>query len=167
MELLRKLFKRKQAAQIPQRVAIRSGSVVTEVGASAILHALFSSISANLEPAGWGSRFPLVMNSLYQGRLVASDCAAAIDELHAIESELRELPVSVLVWDIEDRAAPPSPHYHAGAQAANLAEYFITVNGLGLLRQGLIESVESAAEFGDDVQIFTFSNAQDLFARNA
>jgi Immunity protein 70 len=159
-------FFRSSASSPPgQRVAIRTGSVLTEVGAPAILHALCSSISANLEPAGWGSRFPMVLNRLYQGRLAASDCPAALLELRTIERELQAVPVSRLVWDHEKRRRAPSPHYRAAHGAQNIADYFVTVNGLNLLRAGLIESVESAVEFNDDVQLVTFSSPDRFFGR--
>lgn len=163
MKLFNRLFKHKQTPPIPQRVAIRSGSVVTEIGAGAILHGLFSTISANLEPDGWGTAFPVTMNQLYHGTLAPSDCAAALRELRAIEDALMEVPTSNIVWDIENRTAPPSPHYTAGADARNAADYFVTVNGLNLLRHGLIESVESALEFGNEVRIITFDTPADFF----
>jgi Immunity protein 70 len=149
--------------QTAGRVALLTGSVLTEVGAPAILHALCSSISANLEPAGWGSRFPMVLNRLYQGHLPASACPAALLELRTIERELQDIPVSRVVWDYDDRSRAPSLHYRAPPEAQNLAGYFVTVNGLNLLRAGLIESVESAVEFGDDVRIVTFSSPDDFF----
>ncbi len=156
-------FRSPAPARMAERVALRTGSVLTEVGAPSILHALYSSISANLEPQGWGSRFPVVMNRLYQGRLPASDCPAALAELRTIERELQEIPVSRVIWDYDDRSRAPSPHYRAPPEAQNLAGYFVTVNGLNLLRAGLIESVESAVEFGHDVRVATFNSPQDFF----
>lgn len=167
MKLSSRLFKHKQPPRISSRVAIKSGSVVTEIGAGAILHGLFSTISANLEPDGWGTAFPVTMNQLYQGSLAPSDCAAALRELRAIEEALAEVPASNIVWDIENRMSPPNPHYAAGADARNAADYFVTVNGLNLLRHGLIESVESALEFGDEVRIITFDTPADFFRDKA
>ena len=163
MKLFGKLFNRPRPRP-PQRVAISAGSVVTEVGAGAILHGLFSSISANLEPGGWGTRFPVTLNRLYQGALPAAEAALALEELRTIERELSGLPVSRLVWDVDDRSKPPSPHYRAPAGAENLADYFVTVNGLNLLRAGLIESVASAVEFRHDVRIVGFDDPAQYFA---
>lgn len=167
MKLLRRLFKRSSEAPAPKRVAIRAGSVITEVGAASILHGLFSTISANLEPAGWGSRFPYTMHSLYRGELQPSDCASALRELKEIDEELSQLPVSQVVWDIDEPTSPPSPYYHLGAGASNAAEFFVTVNGLNLLRRGLIDSLESAVEFGHPINIITFSSPADMFVGRA
>jgi hypothetical protein len=51
--------------------------------------------------------------------------------------------------------------------ASNAAEFFVTVNGLNLLRAGLIESAESAIEFGHPINIITFGSSAELFAGRA
>lgn len=163
MKLFKTLFKRQHSHPEPQRVAIKTGSVITEVGSSAILHALFSTISFNLEPDGWGTRFPVTMNRLYQGSLRAEDNAAALRELQIIDAELKAVSIHKIVWDIEDLSKEPSPHYKSGSGAQNAVDYFITVNGLNLLRSGLIESVESALEFDDEVHIIKFRTPRDFF----
>ena len=165
MNLFKRLFGKKPEA--PRRAALRNGSVVTEVGPAAILHALFSTVAARLEPNGWGSRFPITMNRLYQGRLEAVDAPGCLAELRQIEQELSQLPPSAVVWDIEVPERPPSPHYLLGASAANASEYFVTANGLNLLRGGLIDNVESAVEFKDHVEIITFGSPADFFAGRA
>ena len=45
------------------------------------VHSFFSTISYNLEKDGWGSRFPYLMNKLYQGELSFQDAAKANEEL--------------------------------------------------------------------------------------
>lgn len=166
MSLLRRLFGTRSPppSPPPARVAIRAGSVVTEIGPAAILHGLFSTIAANLEPGGWGSRFPITMHRLYRGELLPGDCRQALQELRTIDAALTQRPVSSVVWDADDPARPPSPHYRLGDGAANAAEFFVTVNGLNLLRAGLIESVESAVEFGHPVHIVAFGSHAALFA---
>jgi hypothetical protein len=163
MRLLARLRPKRRAAPPVERVAIRTGSVVTEVGAAAILHGLFSTISANLEPAGRGTRFPVTMNRLYSGSVTAADARAALDELRIIETELSAVSVDRVVWDIDDRSVRPNPHYRPRVDARNAADYFVTVNGLDLLRAGLIESLESAVEFGHDVSVVTFTGPADFY----
>ena len=165
MKLFKRLFGKQPEA--PRRVALRNGSVVTEVGPAAILHAFFSTVAARLEPNGWGSRFPITMNHLYQGRLEAVDASACLAELREIDQELSQLPPSSVVWDIEAPKRPPSPHYLLGASSTNASEYFVTVNGLNLLRGGLIDNVESAVEFRDHVEIITFGSPSDFFGGRA
>lgn len=144
-------------------VAIRAGSVLTQVGPPEVMHALFSTVSANLEAGVWGSRFPMTMGRLYEGHLPTENARVALRELQEIVDGLCELPVARVVWDIEHPAQPVPDWYRRGAGVSNVADFFVTVNGLLLLRQGLIESVESAVEFGHDVRIIPFD--QEAFLR--
>ncbi len=167
MGLFSKLLSKRRAPTVPVRVGIRTGSVVTEVGASSILHALFSTISANLEPQGWGTRFPTVLGPLYQGHLAPEQCGLALSELQVIHTELSAIPVDRVVWDIERPSERPHPAFKPNHSATSAAEYFITVNGRDLLRDGLIDSLESAVEFGDSVQVVSFAGPEDFLRSNA
>ncbi|TNJ33428.1 Imm70 family immunity protein [Arenimonas terrae] len=159
MNLFSRLFRTRRDAPPSAHVALHTGRVFTQVGPPAILHGLFSTIAHNLEPAGWGSRFPRAMNGLYAGRLEAEHAAEALAELRVIDRELSALPVARVVWDIDRPTAPPSPHYTLGAAATTAADFFVTVTGRHLLRDALIDSVESAVEFGDAVAIVPFDGS--------
>jgi 2,3-bisphosphoglycerate-dependent phosphoglycerate mutase len=156
MSLFSRLFRLRREAPPAAHVALHSGRVFTQVGPPAILHGLFSTIAHALEPAGWGSRFPHVMNGLYAGRLEAAQAAEALAELRTIERELSAVPAAHVVWDIDRPSDPPSPHYTLGAAATTAADFFVTVTGRNLLRDAVIDSVESAVEFGDAVAIVPF-----------
>lgn len=55
-----------------------------QVGHGDLLHAFFSTISYHLEPEGWGTRYPYLLQHLYKGQLAWSDAASALKELDAI-----------------------------------------------------------------------------------
>ncbi len=40
-----------------------------QIGHGDFLHSFFSTVAYNLENGNWGSRFPVIMNELYQGKL--------------------------------------------------------------------------------------------------
>lgn len=40
-----------------------------QIGTGDFLHSFFSTVAFNLENKKWGSRFPIIMNKLYQGKL--------------------------------------------------------------------------------------------------
>ncbi|EAL9047452.1 hypothetical protein NUE13_001983, partial [Campylobacter coli] len=40
-----------------------------EIGNGDFLHAFFSNVAYHLEKGNWGSRFPILMNEVYQGEL--------------------------------------------------------------------------------------------------
>ncbi|MGA6148269.1 Imm70 family immunity protein [Stenotrophomonas sp. NPDC077461] len=39
-------------------IGIRFGQMTDEIGSADFLYCFFSAITVNLEPSGWGSRFP-------------------------------------------------------------------------------------------------------------
>lgn len=50
-------------------IGIKLGQITDEIGSSDFFHSFFSTIAGNLEPEGWGSRFPTMMNTFYAGKL--------------------------------------------------------------------------------------------------
>jgi hypothetical protein len=69
-------------------VGLSARSDLWSVGTGDFLHALFSTVSASLEPDGWGTRLPTVLGPPY-------------------EPQLAEHPPSDVVWDVEDRSQQP------------------------------------------------------------
>ena len=67
----------------------------------------FSTIWNRLEHRRWGSRFPVMMNKLFQGYADASDMDALAAELKVIQEEFRQLPVYELTWNYEKPDACP------------------------------------------------------------
>jgi 2,3-bisphosphoglycerate-dependent phosphoglycerate mutase len=114
-------------------VGFKLGSITCEVGTSQFLHAFFSTISGNLEPQGWGSRFPILLNKLYQGELSQTDAGAALTELANIEAELAMLPPSRVIWDIEDASMTPPWGHDISSEITSLSNYFVTSTGRDLL----------------------------------
>src|SRR5258707_8353336 len=62
------------------------------------LDALFATISLRLEPNGWASRFPAVLDHLQGGRIDPARADAALTELRTIARELADVPVDRVVW---------------------------------------------------------------------
>jgi hypothetical protein len=83
------------------------GDVSLRVGSPDLLHAFFSTISVRLEPYGWGSRFPSLMNDLYQGELPVDAVETALSELLLARRELAMLPAGAVVWDADDPGVTP------------------------------------------------------------
>lgn len=126
-------------------VGITVGSITDEIGAPSFVHAFFSTVSAHCEPSGWGSRFPHLMNELYQGRLPHSHAKAALAELIQAKSQLEKLLPSQVVWDIENRNAQPPWGTNIAATITNLGNYFVSSTGRDLFAL-LEEALGAAAE---------------------
>jgi hypothetical protein len=78
-------------------VGLQVGRVISEVGTSEFFHSFFSTISGNLEPEGWGTRFPTLMHKLYAGELTQPHAAAALGELDEASYELSRLPIDQVI----------------------------------------------------------------------
>jgi hypothetical protein len=123
-------------------VGIELGNIIDEIGTGDFFHAFFSTISGNLEPKGWGSRFPVLMNKLYQGEVTQSDAAAALAELDQASAELAKLPARKVIWDVEDRSKTPPWGDRIATTITDLSNYFVTSTGrdlIELLREVLVE----------------------------
>ena len=112
------------------------------IGHPDFLHSFFSTICVNLENLNWGSKFPILMKELYQGKLKYENIDSAIRELNEIE----------LVWDIDNlKSSPPwgdkiSPDIH------NLSEYFLTSDGYNLF-EIIREALEEGKKEKIDVEL--------------
>ena len=99
------------------------------IGQGDFLHAFFSTVAYNLENKNWGSRFPIIMNELYQGKMKWEDAEKAIGELSIIKDELQTLKPDKVVWDIEDLSKQPPWGDNISKDITDLSNYFVTSDG--------------------------------------
>ena len=109
------------------------GNVSNEVGTPDFFHAFFSTISGNLEPAGWGSRFPILLRELYKGELGNVRAAQARIELAQIRTEMSSLPPDRVIWDLADRSKRPPWGDDISSDVTDLSNYFVTSAGRDLI----------------------------------
>lgn len=124
-------------------IGIKVGSITDEIGSSDFLHAFFSTVSANLEPRGWGSKYPTLMLKLYQGNLDVIFVNDALRELQQIRKELSKLPPSDVVWDISEPSKQPPWGDKISKDITSLSNYFVTSTGRDLIST-LVEAFEDA-----------------------
>lgn len=127
-------------------VAISVGSRSYPIGTPSFLNAFFSTIGARLESERWGTRFPVLMQGLYSGRLASHDAEMAQEELATAQRELAEFGPHQVVWDFHNRAARPPWGDNVSPRITSLANYFVTSDGKDLfevLHEALTESHQS------------------------
>ena len=90
-------------------------------------------MSGNLETAGWGSRFPVLLSRLYQGELAQAYAGEALQELARIAQELSALPPGRVIWDIDDRTRQPPWGSDISPDITDLSNYFVTSTGKPLI----------------------------------
>ncbi|HUS47013.1 MAG TPA: immunity 70 family protein [Phycisphaerae bacterium] len=111
------------------------------------MHAFFSTISYHLEPDGWGSRYPELMNGLYQGRLDHEHASKVLQDIREIREKLKGFPPSKVVWDIEDLSARPPWGDDLSSRITSLSNYFVTSTGRDVFGV-VIECLEALEEEG-------------------
>lgn len=129
-------------------------NIFSEIGSSDFLHSFFSTISFHLEPNGWGSRFPEIMNQLYQGKLEASAAPQALKDTHAIKAALEKIPAQKVVWDIDNISVKPPWGDYIDKSVTSLANYHITSTQRVLLDL-LIENLEFQVQCNKPLTIET------------
>ncbi|TGN37906.1 immunity 70 family protein [Marinobacter confluentis] len=113
-------------------VGITVGPITAEIGTGSFVHAFFSTVSVHCEPNGWGTRYPRLMNHLYQGYLSHSQAAEALEELQDAHAVLDKVSPSKVVWDVEDLSAQPPWGTNISSDITSLGNYFVSSTGRDL-----------------------------------
>ncbi|MEC2077029.1 immunity 70 family protein [Metabacillus fastidiosus] len=100
-----------------------------ELGHSDFVHSFFSTISYHLEKEGWGTKYPLLMDELYNGKLSWIDVSDVKADLIEIEQKLLKYSPEYVVWDIDDLSKAPPWGDKMNPQIKSLANYFAAANG--------------------------------------
>ena len=116
------------------------------------LHSFFSTISYHLEPNGWGTKYPKLLNDLYYKKLNCSDIPEAIREVEEIREKLVELEPLQMIWDIEDLSKQPPWGKNISHDITNLSNYFKTSDGRDLFDL-LLKALNDANEDRFDLEI--------------
>ena len=123
-----------------------------QIGTGDFLHSFFSTVAFNLENKKWGSRFPIIMNKLYQGKLEVEDVDKAIEELKVIQKELMAYGPEKVIWDIEDLSKQPPWGKKISKDITDLSNYFVTSDGEDFLSV-FFRALEEAKEDTTGIEI--------------
>lgn len=123
-----------------------------QIGHGDFLHSFFSTVAYNLENGNWGSRFPIIMNELYQGKLKNGHVDEAIKELYLIKKELQRFEPEHVVWDIDDLSKRPPWGNDISSNITDLSNYFVTSDGEDFLTI-FLHALEKAKEMCTEVEI--------------
>lgn len=133
-------------------VGFKVGNIVDEIGTQDFLHAFFSTISHHLEPKGWGTKYPELMNELYQGKLDRQQAEKALQDIRQIREQLKSFPPSAVVWDNENLNARPPWGNNISKDITDLSNYFVTSTGRDVF-EVTIECLEALAKEGGSMTI--------------
>ncbi len=123
-----------------------------QIGHGDFLHSFFSTVAYNLENKMWGSRFPIIMNELYQGKIEYKNINVALEELDMIKKELKSLSPQDVVWDIEDLSKQPPWGNNVSKDITDLSNYYVTSDGNDFLTI-FSHALEKAKEVNSEIEI--------------
>jgi 2,3-bisphosphoglycerate-dependent phosphoglycerate mutase len=124
---------------------LRIGGQTYDIAPAAVIEGFFATISYRLEPDGRGTRFPIVMDRLYAGRMSTADAPQALRELAEIDSGLVRLTPDRVVWSLSDLRLPDDSGVAVNRAARNARDYFVAPDGrplLAVFREAVQLSVE-------------------------
>jgi len=125
-----------------------------QIGHGDFLYAFFSTVAYNLENGNWGSRFPVIMNELYNGKLDQKNIDNALEELSIIKKELQTFNLEKVIWDIEDLSKQPPWRNDISKNITDLSNYFVTSDGNDFLTV-FFHALEKAKEVDTGIEIKT------------
>lgn len=123
-----------------------------QIGHGDFLHSFFSTVAYNLENNNWGSRFPVIMNELYQGKIEKAKADKALEELNVIKKELKKFNPEKIVWDIEDLSKQPPWGKDISKNITDLSNYFVTSEGKDFF-DIFSHALEKAREVNAEIEI--------------
>lgn len=133
-------------------VSFRVGCIMYEIGTASFLHSFFSTVAYRLENNRWGSKFPVIMNELYQGKLSCKNVPVAKAELTQIKKDLTMFSPNKVIWDIEDLSKQPPWGNNISNEISSLGNYFITCDGRDFI-EVFNMALDAAIEIKKDVII--------------
>lgn len=118
-----------------------------ELGSYEYVNCYLSSISSLLENGKWGSRFPIMVESLDAKTKIGPGTAEELlSELDVIQEELKKLPPSKI--DCEDIAEESTWMLEApfDTSADNIYDYFLTLEDTNLTKTFYDYAIEAVEE---------------------
>ncbi|WP_281884457.1 immunity 70 family protein [Paenibacillus sp. YYML68] len=133
-------------------VGFKAGLLWYPVGQSDFLHSFFSTISYHLEPQGWGTRYPYLMNQLYYSKVHHKNLQLLLSEVVEVREKLKDYSPSQAIWDIEDLSKQPPWGNDISEEITSLENYFVTYDGKDLFDR-FIRAIHEALELKLDLGI--------------
>ena len=114
-------------------ISLGVGASSFPIGSGEFFNSFFSTVATRLEGGDWGSRFPVLMKRLYQGRMEAVEADSALIELTQIAEEFQQLPRTDAVWDATDLSQQAPWGDDVAPTITSLANYLWTSDGRDLI----------------------------------
>lgn len=135
-------------------IGIKIDLVLLEIGGADFFYSFFSTICYNLENKVWGSKYPIIMNNLYEGRIKNNILTEAKDELIEIHKRLKLLSTDNVIWDFDNLSKNPPWGSNISNEITDLSNYYVTSNGEDLFMI-LFEGIDIAINENKDIEVIS------------
>ncbi len=128
------------------------GAVVSRIGYGDFVYSFFSTVSYRLEGLGnWGKRFPRLLLDLCDHGIVYNENLDELEaELKEIYDELKTMPLSDAIYDLEDLSKPIPDDLLPGEDdiVENLSQYWVTPRGAKVYLESFSEIIAATKHWG-------------------
>ena len=145
--------------------------VVSGIGYGDFVYSFFSTVSYHLEGRGnWGKRFPRLLLDLCDGGLIKNENIDELEnELKIIYNELQKMPISDVIYDLEDLSKPiPNDLLPtADENVTNLAQLWVTPRKAKVYLEAFGEIIDTVKARGGSLALGDLPETTDkqLFTR--
>ena len=145
--------------------------VVSGIGYGDFVYSFFSTVSYHLEGRGnWGKRFPRLLLDLCDGGLIKNENIDELEnELNIIYNELQKMPISDVVYDLEDLSKPMPNDLlpTADENVTNLAQLWVTPRKAKVYLEAFGEIIDTVKDRGGSLALGDLPETTDkqLFTR--
>jgi hypothetical protein len=141
-------------------VACKVGCNAYDIGTLENWYALGATISYHLEPDGWGTKYPELMNSFFQCKLARCHAEKVLKDLQAIREELKWFPPSAVVWDFENPGFRPPQGTPHRENVTDLSNYFVSKYGRNVF-DGIIMALDALIQDGGVLKIVRMQSGNE------
>lgn len=133
-------------------VGIKVGLRWYEIGSSSFLNSWFSSVNYHLENEDWGSKYPIIMDDFYMGKVSSALVDKFKKEVIETREKLRGYKPSQVIWDIDDLDKDPPWGSNISSDITSLGDYYVTSDGRDFY-DILLQAIEISIENRYDISI--------------
>lgn len=133
-------------------VHLRTSHFIYEVGSSDFLISFFDTIEIRLARSWFGTKYPIVLNEFYNGKLTVKNLEKAEKELKDIRERLKKFEPSKVVWDKTDLTKQPPWGDDISPDITDLSNYFVTSDGEDLF-EVIFEAIGKAKDENSELII--------------
>jgi hypothetical protein len=138
-------------------IALKMPGLYMELGPGSLLQAFCATVALRLEGGLWGTRFPVLQQRLYDGRVTPADAPRLMQELDAIRAGFQQLPPDQAVCD-DDTGTLQAVLTRPGPAPVDLAGFFINSGKRNLITV-IRESAEYLLERGGEMTVVSYRHS--------